>query len=329
MPFPTVSILVAARNEEKNILRTLQSLQQLTYPKEKLQILIGDDDSTDQTAAIVKEFIKAKPHFQLVTIRGGQRVLRGKANVLAQLAHLATGDYYFYTDADIQVPTHWVQRMLTYFKPNVGVVTGITTIRPQNLFAILQAIEWLTSLFMVYLFSKIRFPITAMGNNMAVTKEAYWETGGYEQIGFSITEDLALFKAILAADYEFAQTFEKGVMAISAPIPNFTELLIQRKRWMHGALASPWYLKILLFGQAFFLPMLALLYMVNPTWGSAYVLFFLAVQGIITLPAVLSVQQWGLVLFLPLFYGYIPFLYLAMVLNYYFSAATHWKGRTY
>ena len=54
---PTVSIIVAARNEEKNILRCLQSLDKLIYPEGKLEIILVDDQSTDNTGKIIDKFI--------------------------------------------------------------------------------------------------------------------------------------------------------------------------------------------------------------------------------------------------------------------------------
>jgi glycosyltransferase involved in cell wall biosynthesis len=64
-----ISVLVAARNEEHNIERCLQSLDEVSFPKEKLEIIIGDDDSDDRTAEKVLNFIKDKPHFKYIKIK--------------------------------------------------------------------------------------------------------------------------------------------------------------------------------------------------------------------------------------------------------------------
>src|SRR5690606_31089619 len=64
---PTATIIVAARNEEEKILRTLSSLDKLEYPEGKLQILIVDDQSTDSTGKIIDEFINGKPRFKKIT----------------------------------------------------------------------------------------------------------------------------------------------------------------------------------------------------------------------------------------------------------------------
>ena len=53
---PSVSIIIPARNEEKNIERCLDSLMLLNFPKEKLEVIVVDDESTDNTAALVSSY---------------------------------------------------------------------------------------------------------------------------------------------------------------------------------------------------------------------------------------------------------------------------------
>src|SRR3989344_4994871 len=60
---PFVSILIAARNEEDTILRCLTAISSLSWAKDKFEVLIGNDNSSDNTAFVVQEFIKNKPNF--------------------------------------------------------------------------------------------------------------------------------------------------------------------------------------------------------------------------------------------------------------------------
>ena len=60
---PTATVLVAAKNEQENIGRCLKALDELEYPEGKLQIVLVDDKSTDNTSKIIDEFIKNKPKF--------------------------------------------------------------------------------------------------------------------------------------------------------------------------------------------------------------------------------------------------------------------------
>ncbi|MDX5480868.1 MAG: glycosyltransferase, partial [Hymenobacteraceae bacterium] len=80
---PRISILVAARNEEFTILRCLKAIERLNYPKDKIEVLIGDDDSADATRAVVEDFIRDKPNYTCITVTDTLGLARGKANVLA------------------------------------------------------------------------------------------------------------------------------------------------------------------------------------------------------------------------------------------------------
>jgi cellulose synthase/poly-beta-1,6-N-acetylglucosamine synthase-like glycosyltransferase len=196
MNYPKVSILVAARNEEDNITDLLFSFKQLSYPKDKLQILIGDDDSTDATAEIIEKFTVENIFVQYIKIEKQIADLKGKANVLAQLAHLATGELFFFTDADIEVPKNWIEAFVAERK-NEGVTVGLTLVKNKNWFEASQAIEWLFTLKLMKTLADFKIISTGMGNNMMVSAEAYWAVGGYEKIGFSIVEDYAIYKAII------------------------------------------------------------------------------------------------------------------------------------
>ncbi len=156
LPFPerpTVSILIAARNEETTILTCLRAVAKLNYPADAVEVLIGNDQSTDRTAAVVADYIADKPGFQLVTIIESPTGLRGKANVLAQLTRLARGQYLFFTDADTQVPPDWLSDMSRQFTGNVGIVTGVTLPDGPRLFHTLQTIDWLYNLTLTHLIS--------------------------------------------------------------------------------------------------------------------------------------------------------------------------------
>ena len=60
MELPFISIIVAARNEEKNIGNCIQSLINQTYPESKFEIIVTDDHSTDNTVAVIHSFKKEK-----------------------------------------------------------------------------------------------------------------------------------------------------------------------------------------------------------------------------------------------------------------------------
>ncbi|RPD49296.1 glycosyltransferase [Hymenobacter sediminis] len=248
---PRVSILIAARNEEATIIRCLTALTKLNYPAEQLEILIGDDASTDNTAALVEEFIQDKPQFRLLSIRQRLGTARGKSNALAHLCRAATTEYLLFTDADMALHPDWVQTMLAAAPEGVGIVTGITTAEG-NLFGRLQGLDWLFGLSLIRMLTDLGLPITAVGNNMLVTRKAYESIGGYEALAFSITEDLQLFEKVVGQGWGYRNIITPSALGISVAQPTIQCLLQQRKRWMKGAVRLPWQLSLLFSSYSIF-----------------------------------------------------------------------------
>jgi cellulose synthase/poly-beta-1,6-N-acetylglucosamine synthase-like glycosyltransferase len=120
---PTVSVLISARNEEKDIAWKLKQTLAWDYPKDKLQVLVASDASVDTTDEIIKSF-----HDQRVTfVRMETQV--GKNSALNELSKLATNDILFFTDANSDVPAGCIKRLGTYFAdPRVGCVTGVESV---------------------------------------------------------------------------------------------------------------------------------------------------------------------------------------------------------
>ncbi len=280
---PRVSILIAARNEEATIARCLGSLRRLDYPVEQVEILLGDDASTDHTAAVATQAMQGYAGtFRVVSIQEMWGSARGKANVLAHLTRAATADYFFITDADIAVPTSWLRGLLAHAAPGVGTVTGLTVVQGPRWFDQLQGLDWLLSLGLVQVVSDAGRPVTAMGNNMLVTRAAYQATGGYEQLPFSVTEDYALFQATLRHGFGFRNVFRPEVLAESLPMPSWLALLHQRRRWTRGLEALPRWLQLgLLYYAGFYPALLALAWLAGPLPAAAVLLAKMLLQGLL------------------------------------------------
>lgn len=327
--YPFISILLAARNEEDNIIRCLNALSQLNYPADRMEILIGNDASTDRTVSLILNKITGDNRFRLFNIKQHTDALKGKTNVLAQLAQHARGDYYFFCDADIAVPTNWIPNMLRHFKQNVGVVNGITIMKPGSLYADFQSLEWVLALSSFRLLSFFKIGVTSMGNNMAISASAYRKTGGYEKIGFSVVEDYALFRKIIDQGYDFYQTFELGVIAHSEPVPNIPSQIVQRKRWMHGAMQVPIWMIILFFAGALFPFLCVILLLFQYDWSALLLLSSYLIITIYTGGALFALKQPRLLKALPLFWFYLSAMNLISLFAHFRTGKIVWKGREY
>lgn len=115
---PTVSVLIAAYNEAAGIGETLSRLLDSQYPTENLEIWVGNDASTDETAAIVASF---DPSVKLVNFPGRT----GKPQIINHLATLATGDIFVLTDATTLFEPETLPRLLLpYSDPAIGLTAG-------------------------------------------------------------------------------------------------------------------------------------------------------------------------------------------------------------
>ncbi|ADB38257.1 glycosyl transferase family 2 [Spirosoma linguale DSM 74] len=326
---PLISILIAARNEEHAILTCLEAVNRLNYPTDQLEVLIGNDQSTDQTATLVAGFIQDKPAFQLMDIRESVSGLRGKANVLAQLANQARGQLFFFTDADTQVPPDWLIAMGHSFQKRTGIVTGVTLPEGPNLFHKLQTVDWLYNLTLTHLVSSMGLPVTAMGNNMAVSREGYHAVGGYESLPFSVVEDYALFRAVVAKGYGFANLLNADVLARTRAVDTLDGFLHQRKRWMRGASQLPIWMVGSLYVQYLAAPLFLLLGLFSPTLAIGLYIARLFVQTTIISFGLSRLRQSDLWPYALLFEVYQLVIGPLAVLFYLMPTKIEWKGRTY
>ncbi|MEO8209507.1 MAG: glycosyltransferase [bacterium] len=236
---PKVSVIVAGRNEEKNIVRCITSLSKLNYPKELLEIILVNDNSTDKTFNLMTESIQDFNFFKV--INSGKNIsnnLKGKANAINTAIEICTGDIIISTDADCEVPVNWINETVLYFDKKTAMVCGFTMIEfKKSLFAKVQCIDWMYLLSLASSSAGLRLILSCVGNNLAFTKNAYEQTGGYESIGFSVTEDLALMRKINSnKNYVIKFPVDKECLVETLPCKNMHELFSQKRRWFRGGI---------------------------------------------------------------------------------------------
>lgn len=327
---PNATVIVAARDEEENIYSCLVSLNNLTYPNGKLEIILVDDFSEDGTGKIIDEFIKDKPVFKKIT-PDKISTLKGKVNAIASAVKIASGEIILLTDADCTVTDTWAVTLASYYyNKNVGVVNGFTIINNGNIFSTIQGID------LVFLLSaasgtiNLKYPVSCIGNNMSFRKEAYLEMGGYENLPFSVTEDFMLLHGISGLkNYKIIYPLVKESLVISKPCIGLKDLISQKKRWGRGGIVAPAG-GFLIMGIAFISNLLVLL---TPLFFSSvwlYLAVFKIIVDYLFLYPVYRVlgtknQLKYFIFFQVYFIVYTTLLPLILV----FSRKISWKGRNY
>jgi len=329
--YPSATVIVAARNEEENILRCLESLDKIIYPIEKLEIIIVDDNSTDQTGEIIDTFISGKPKFKKIKAKKEIGKLKGKTNALANAIEIAEGEIILTTDADCAVSPTWVSTTASYYAPDVAIVDGYTTQTAGGFFSGMQAIDF------IYLQTvgagtiNLQMPISCIGNNMSYRKKAYLEVGGYEKIPFSVTEDFQLLNAINdLKKYKIIFPINPDALVTSLPCKNLRELYRQKKRWSIGGLGVPLsgYL-VLVFGFLANVSLLLTPFFFSPVWLYLALIkiifdFFLVYNSHKTLRITDRLKY-----FIPFQIYYVLYVFFIPFMLIFLNHKVVWKGREY
>ena len=232
-----VSVIIAARNEQDNIEHILQDLTVQKYPKQLYEVLVADDNSTDQTTTIVKRFCKSNKNFKLVSIKDIPTGYSPKKYALECAVKKSRGEIILATDADCRVTPHWIPAMVSYFTPDVGFVAGFSQLgqkhASQNLLERLQAFDFLQLMSAMTATFNLGHPLAASGQNMGYRRTAFLQVGGYSKVAHRISGDDILMMQLVRKYTNKSLLFaaHPDAYATSKPHRTLKNLLNQRKRW--------------------------------------------------------------------------------------------------
>lgn len=233
---PPVTIIVAAKNEEQIIARCINTLKSIRY-NGQLEIYLVNDKSSDKTKQIMYENTKDDQRFIVIDSRESETSnLKGKANAIDTAIEKCNGEIILSTDADCIVSPDWVSTIVSYYDEKTAMVNGFTNIKyERKLFDKIQALDWVYLLSLASSSSGKKKILSCVGNNISFRKNIYEKLGGYANIDFSVTEDLALMRAIDALpDFTIKYPVDSRSLVLTEPCDNLRTLYNQKKRWFRG-----------------------------------------------------------------------------------------------
>ena len=258
----TVSVIVAARNEEKNVSQLLVDLSHQTYPKDYYEVIIVNDGSNDKTEQIVTEFAQNHKNFYLVTITDIPAGYSPKKFALQTAVRHSKGELILTTDADCRVKSTWIESMISFFTPSVGMVLGFSQLGRKrdkhSFFQRLQAFDFLQLMAAAAGSCSLGFPLAATGQNLAYRKSAFQQVGGYEQVAHRISGDDVLLLQLIRRSTKWRIVFAHSSHTFNSSQPQKTlkGLINQRTRWASNASYQ------VLFNKPFFM-YLVLVFLLN------------------------------------------------------------------
>lgn len=229
---PTFSVIIPAHNEEHTILQTIHSVVNARYPKDRLEIVVIDDGSTDNTYEIVRHYrLFHNANFKLIHQENA-----GKAQALNNaMRYHATGELVMCLDADSSLEQNALINATNYFlDPKVVALSANVKIRPTgSIFNLIQMFEYLISYQMkrAQTVFNIEYIIGGIGSTFrrsALIKAGFYDTD-------TITEDIDLtMKFLRLGNKENGVIYGSDVIAYTESVPDLAGLIRQRFRWKYG-----------------------------------------------------------------------------------------------
>jgi cellulose synthase/poly-beta-1,6-N-acetylglucosamine synthase-like glycosyltransferase len=224
-----VCIIVPCFNEEHTVAKTLDSLLALDYPKDKLEIIVVDDGSKDNTFKIAKTYEKR-----------GVRVLKkpngGKYTALNYALERTNAVYVGALDADSFVDKHALKRMLPYFS-DLKVMAVTPSMKVHNPKHWLQKVQWTEYLFGIFLRKIFAFlgSIHVTPGPFSIYRKEFFKKHGLYRHAHN-TEDIEMALRIQSNNYEIENAHDAYVYTVGPD--TFKGLWNQRLRWYYGFLRN-------------------------------------------------------------------------------------------
>jgi cellulose synthase/poly-beta-1,6-N-acetylglucosamine synthase-like glycosyltransferase len=227
---PSVAIVVPCYNEAATVSKTVQSLLALEYPKEKLEIILVNDGSTDETPQVMSQY---ESHSQITVIhkKNGGKHTALNAGIAATSAKLVGC-----LDADSFVEPDALREIIPCFRSGrVGAVTGAMSVHvPQTLIQHMQNVEYIFGITFRHAIASVNGLYVTPGPFSFYRRSVLLKLGAFRN-GHQ-TEDMEMALRIQQAGYEI-ENAPKARVYTKAP-SSVLRLVKQRTRWTSGFLRN-------------------------------------------------------------------------------------------
>jgi len=229
----TVSVIIAARNEELNIRRTIKSILNQNFPGELLELIIIDDHSDDNTSAIVMEY--AERGVKLIQLNENGRMNSYKKLAISRAIDCCKGEIVITTDADCRMGANWLATVIGTFEKEDAYLLSSPVVysEEKSFFERLQTLEFLYLIGLGAAGIGNRKPTTCNGANLAYRKDIFKQMGGFKGIDELASGDDELFLHKVAEKHPERIFFCKSEEAIvyTDAKPDLRSFISQRRRW--------------------------------------------------------------------------------------------------
>lgn len=234
-----ISVIIPARNEEKNIGACLDSICNQSYPKELFEVLLVDDHSTDDTATIVQSY--ESKNVTLISLKDfvNTELNSYKKKAIEIAIARSTCELIVTTDADCIVKENWLQTIAAFYEQyDPAFIAAPVAINCSNKFIeIFQALDFMTLQGITGASVHKKIHSMCNGANLAYTKKAFEAVGGFAGIDNIASGDDMLLMHKIYKLHPDKVLFVKSKEAIvqTAAVNSVAAFFNQRIRWASKA----------------------------------------------------------------------------------------------
>lgn len=224
-----VSVIIACRNEERNLPALLRSISGQDYPKELFEVIIIDDNSKDKTFETALEN-KGPLRLSVLKNRGN-----GKKDAIKTGINSSVGRLIITTDADCLMGTGWIKTIASFYcETNADMIICPVQINAgRGIFGIFQELEYLGLQGITAGTASNGNGIMCNGANLAFTRETYLRHVNSLHFELASGDDVFLLHSIKKApDSKILWLESAEAMVSTSASPTFGSFLKQRKRWI-------------------------------------------------------------------------------------------------
>ena len=238
-----ISVIIAARNEERNIHGLLQSLHAQQYPKELYEVIIIDDHSTDSTWQLLQEQPFSSMHVKPLQLKEFVEetgvIASYKKKAIETGINAATGTLIVTTDADCRFNALWLQTIASFYEANDArfIAAPVTFYNQHTLLSVFQSLDFLTLQGITAASVYKRFHSMCNGANLAYERSAFYEVNGFNNIDNIASGDDMLLMHKIFKRYPDKVFYLKNRHAIvtTEPVTTWKQFFHQRIRWASKA----------------------------------------------------------------------------------------------
>lgn len=227
--WPSITLVIPAYNEEESIGMTIESCLSVDYPRDKMEVIVVDDGSTDKTEERAREYEEN----DVVTVISQKN--KGKGGALNTGLENASGKFMACVDADSRIMETSLKNMVSQFdQDTAAVASAMKAYEPSNMVQKVQWFEYIVGIFTRSIMSIINAIHVTPGPLSVYRREVLEEVGGFDEE--SLVEDQEICFRLQKNQWK-VKSSRKGEVYTIVP-QNFKELYHQRKRWYRGSIEN-------------------------------------------------------------------------------------------